>query len=253
MKVLMLDIGGTNVKMMASGHEGYRKFPSGRTLTAAHMVKGVFETVDDWTFEAVSLGFPGLVRDGKIARNPLNLGGGWMDFDFEKAFKRPVRIINDAAMQALANYESGRMLFVGLGTSVGATLIADDTIVPLEIGLLRISKSEAFMDTLSKDALNSNGKERWRRAATKAVALLRDVFWPDHVVIGGGNAKHLDPLPEGCDRGNNQDAFRGALRLWPDADLYAEPLTTTWRITRAKIAKKKKKPPEGKSPARKSG
>jgi len=237
-KVLMLDVGGTNVKMMASGHEGYRKIPSGRRLTAAQMVKGVLETVEDWRYNAISLGFPGLVRDGKIARNPLNLGGGWMEFDFEKAFKRPVRIINDAAMQALANYESGRMLFVGLGTSVGAALIADDTIVPLEIGLLRLSKSEAFMDTLSKEALNSQGKARWQRAATKAVALLRDVFWPDTVVIGGGNAKHLDPLPEGCERGNNQDAFRGALRLWKDADMLAEPLTTTWRISRPKGKKR---------------
>jgi polyphosphate glucokinase len=232
MKVLMLDIGGTSVKMMASGHEGYRKFPSGRGFTAARMVKGVLETVEDWNYEAVSLGFPGLVRDGKIARNPLNLGGGWMEFDFEKAFKRPVRIINDAAMQALSNYESGRMLFVGLGTSVGAALIVDDVVVPLEIGLLRLSKSEAFMDTLSKEALNSQGKERWQRAATKAIALLRDVFWPDHVVIGGGNAKHLDPLPEGCARGNNQDAFRGALRLWKGTDMFAEAQTTTWRISR---------------------
>ena len=158
MKVLMVDVGGTNVKMMASGHEGYRKFPSGRRLTAARRVKGVLEATEDWQYEAISIGFPGLVRDGKIARNPLNLAGGWLDFDFEKAFKCPVRIINDAAMQALASYESGRMLFIGLGTSVGVTLIADDTIVPLEIGLMPLSKSEAFMDRLSKEALNTGGK-----------------------------------------------------------------------------------------------
>ena len=155
-----------------------------------------------------------------------------MDFDFDKAFKRPVRIMNDAAMQGLANYESGRMLFVGLGTSVGAVLIADDTIVPLEIGMLRLSKSEGFMDRLSNEALTSGGKTHWQKAVTKAVALLRDVFWPDHMIIGGGNAKHLDPLPEDCERGNNQDAFRGAIRLWPDTDMLAEPLVTTWRIAR---------------------
>ena len=232
MKVLMIDVGGTSVKLMASGHEGFRKFKSGRALTAAKMVKGVLAATEDWEYEAISLGFPGLVRDGRIARNPLNLGGGWMDFDFEKALKKPVRIINDAAMQALARYESGRMLFVGLGTSVGAALIADDTVVPLEIGIMRLSKSEGFMDRLSKEALNTLGKARWQKAVGRALALLRDVFWPDHIAIGGGNAKCLEPLPEGCELGDNQDAFRGALRLWPGADMLAEPLVTTWRIKR---------------------
>ncbi|HSI11904.1 MAG TPA: hypothetical protein VK961_07660 [Chthoniobacter sp.] len=233
MKILMLDIGGTNVKMMASGHEGFRKFPSGRTLTAAKMVKGVLEATEDWKYEAISLGFPGIVREGRIARNPLNLAGGWMDYDFEKAFKKPVRIINDAAMQALANYEGGRMLFLGLGTSVGATLIADDTVVPLEIGLIPISKSEAFMDKLSKEALNTEGKRRWQRSVDRAVALLRDIFFPDVFQLGGGNAKHIDPVPDRCERGDNQDSFRGALRLWPGADMLAEPATTTWRIKRS--------------------
>ena len=232
MKVLMIDVGGTNVKLMASGHEGIRKFPWGRGLTAAKMVKGVLAATEDWDFEAISLGFPGLVREGRIARNPLNLSGGWMDFDFDKAFKKPVRVINDAAMQALARYEAGRMLFVGLGTSVGAALIADDTIVPLEIGIMRLSKSEGFMDRLSKEALETLGKARWQKAVQRALAVLRDVFWPDHIALGGGNAKHLNPLPEGCERGDNQDAFRGATRLWPGADMLAEPLVTTWRIKR---------------------
>ena len=240
MKVLMIDVGGTSVKLMATGHEGFRKFKSGRALTAAAMVKGVLSATEDWEYEAISLGFPGLVREGRIARNPLNLGGGWMDFDFEKAFKKPVRIINDAAMQALARYESGRMLFVGLGTSVGAALIADDTIVPLEIGIMRLSKSEAFMDRLSKEALDTLGKARWQKAVGRALALLRDVFWPDHIAIGGGNAKCLGPLPEGCECGDNQDAFRGALRLWPGADMLAEPLVTTWRIQRKGAGKAEK-------------
>jgi predicted NBD/HSP70 family sugar kinase len=231
MKVLMIDVGGTNVKLMASGHEGFRKFPSGRAMTAAKMVKGVLEATQDWEYEAVSLGFPGLVRNGKVDRNPLNLGGGWVDFDFDKAFKRPVRIINDAAMQALASYETGRFLFLGLGTSVGATLIADDTVVPLEIGMMPLSKSEAFMDRLSKEALTTLGKRRWQKSVTRAIALLRNIFWPDHFQLGGGNAKHIDPVPEGCERGDNQDAFRGALRLWPGADMLAEAQTTTWRIT----------------------
>ena len=239
MKVLMIDVGGTSVKLMASGHEGFRKMPSGRGLSAAKMVKGVLKATEDWEYEAVTLGFPGLVRDGRIARNPLNLSGGWMDFDFDKAFKRPVRIINDAAMQALARYESGRMLFVGLGTSVGAALIADDVVVPLEIGIMRLSKSESFMDRLSKEALNTRGKARWQKAVVRALAVLRDVFWPDHIALGGGNAKHLDPIPEGCERGD-QDAFRGALRLWPGADMLAEARATTWRIERKAIRKEGK-------------
>lgn len=239
-KVLMIDVGGTSVKLMASGHEGYRKFPSGRTMTGARMVKGVLEATEDWTYDVITLGFPGIVRDGVVARNPLNLGGGWVDFDYEKAFKKPVRVINDAAMQALASYESGRMLFLGLGTSVGATLIVDDTIVPLEIGLIPLSKSEAFMDRLSKEALNTNGKRRWQRSVQRAVALLQDIFFPDVFQIGGGNAKYVDPLPDKCERGGNQDSFKGAIRLWPGADMLAEPLTTTWRLKRTAKAEKKK-------------
>lgn len=238
MKILMIDVGGTNVKLMASGHEGFRKFPSGRTLTAAKMVEGVLKATEDWNYEAISLGFPGLVRNGQIAREPLNLAGEWMNFDLEKAFDRPVRIINDAAMQALANYESGRFVFLGLGTSVGASLIADDTVVPLEIGLMPLSKSEAFMDRLSKQALNTLGKRRWQKAVGRAVALLQDIFWPDHFHLGGGNAKHIDPLPDRCERGDNQDAFRGACRLWPGSDMLAEAQTTTWRITRRKKIEK---------------
>ena len=236
----MIDVGGTSVKLMASGHEGFRKIPSGRGFTAAKMVKGVLAATEDWTYEGVSLGFPGLVRDGRIARNPLNLADGWMDFDFEKAFKKPVRIINDAAMQALANYESGRLLFIGLGTSVGATLIADDVIVPLEVGMLPLSKSEALMDRLSKEAMATQGKRRWQKAVQRAVVLLRDVFWPDRIALGGGNAKFVTALPDGCEVGGNQDAFRGAIRLWPGTDMLAEPRTTTWRITRTPEKKREK-------------
>lgn len=234
MKVLMIDVGGTSIKLMASGHEGFRKFASGRAMTAARMVKGVLGATTDWEYEAISLGFPGLVREGRIARNPLNLGGGWMDYDFDKAFKCPVRIINDAAMQALASYETGRMLFLGLGTSVGATFIADDTVVPIEIGMMPLSKSEGFMDRLSKEALTTGGKRRWQKSVHRAVVLLHDIFWPDHFQLGGGNAKHLDTVPEGCERGDNQDAFRGAIRLWPGADMLAEAQNSTWRITRSK-------------------
>jgi polyphosphate glucokinase len=239
MKVLMLDVGGTSVKMMASGHEGFRKLSSGRGLTAAKMVKGVLEATEDWDFDAVSLGFPGIVREGRIAHEPHNLSGGWKGYNFEKAYKRPVRIINDAAMQALASYEDGRLLFLGLGTSVGACIIVDDTVVPLEIGMMPLSKSEVLFERLGKEGLASNGKRRWQKSVVRAVTLLRDIFFPDHFQLGGGNAKYLDPVPEGCICGDNQDAFRGALRLWPGADMLAEAQITTWRITRSGTGKGK--------------
>lgn len=232
MNILMIDLGGTNVKLMATGQDEFRKFPSGHELTPVTMVKQVREMTQDWEYEAVSLGFPGLVRDGRIARNPLNVSDGWLGFNFEKALDRPVRIINDAAMQALGHYVSGRLLFIGLGTSVGACLIADDVVIPIEVGLLRLSKSEDFVARLSKQAMNEDGKARWSKAATSAVTLLQDVFQPDHTVLGGGNAKHLEELPPRCERGDNKDAFNGAVRLWPGTDLLAEPDSSTWKIIR---------------------
>lgn len=239
MKALMIDVGGTSVKMMASGHEGFRKFTSGEKLTASQMVKGVLEHTQDWTFDAVSLGFPGRVSDGAPAANPPNLGGGWMGFDFEKAFKRPVRVVNDAAMQALAHYESGRLLFITLGTSVGATVIADDVVLPMEVGLLRFTKSAGFADRLCKATRDAIGHKAWEKSVWKAVALLQDCFWPDHVIIGGGNGKTLQNVPSWCQIRDNQDTFRGALRLWPGADWYAEDQVTTLRIVRPRRKKKK--------------
>lgn len=230
MKILMIDIGGSNVKMMVNGHDEMRKFPSGRTLTARQMVAGVKKATKDWEYDAITMGFPGLVEGGKLVREPLNLSGGWMNFNFAQAFRRPVRIINDAAMQALANYQGGRMLFVGFGTSVGAALVADGVVVPVELGLIPFSRRHTFMSRLSKAARRADGQERWEKAVHRAVALLRDVFWPADTVIGGGNAKHLDPLPAGCRRTSNQEAIRGAVRLWEGADLHAEPYGTTWRI-----------------------
>jgi polyphosphate glucokinase len=228
----MIDIGGSNVKVMVNGNEEMRKFPSGHKLTAKHMVAGVKELTGDWEFDAVTIGFPGLVENGKLVREPLNLSGGWLNFDFARAFDRPVRIINDAAMQALANYRDGRMLFVGFGTSVGAALIADDVVVPVELGLIPFSKKHTFMSRLTKEARRKNGHERWQKAVHNAVFLLQDIFWPSDTVIGGGNAKHLDPLPPKCRRSSNREAIVGAVRLWNGADLRAEPYGTTWRIER---------------------
>jgi polyphosphate glucokinase len=232
MKILMIDIGGSNVKVMVSGKDEMRKFPSGRELTAEQMVAGVKAATADWDFDAISLGFPGLVDHGKLVREPLNLSGGWLNFDFAQAFGRPVRIINDAALQALANYKGGRMLFVGFGTSVGASLIVEDVIVTVELGLIPFSRRHTFVSRLTKEARRTNGHTQWQKDVHTAVALLRDIFWPGDTVIGGGNAKMIDPLPPNCRRTSNREAILGAVRLWEGADMWAEPHGTSWRIQR---------------------
>jgi polyphosphate glucokinase len=232
MKILMIDVGGTNVKLMASGHEGRRKVPSGRKLTADDMVKEVLNATKDWEYEAVSLGYPGHVVDGRPSAEPGNLGNGWVGFDYEAAFKRPVRIINDAAMQALASYREGRMLFLGFGTSVGATIIVDDVIVPLEIGCLRLKSGAPFIERVTAKALAADGKRKWMKAVAEVVELLRDVTRPTDIVLGGGNAKGIDPLPDGCRRKDNQTAFVGAKRLWDGNDFIATSYGSSWRISR---------------------
>jgi polyphosphate glucokinase len=232
MSVLMIDIGGSSVKTMVSDREEMRKFPSGPTLTPKQMVAGVKAATRDWTFDAITVGFPGLVENGQLVREPLNLGGGWLSFDLARAFDRPVRIINDAALHALASYEGGRMLFVGFGTSIGAALVADDVIVPVELGLVPFTKRHRFMTRLTKQARKESGHKRWQRSVHEAVELLQDIFWPRDTVIGGGNAKHLDPLPAGARRVSNQDGIVGARRLWEGADYFAVPYGTTWRISK---------------------
>ncbi len=231
MSVLMIDVGGSNVKVMAAHDGEMRKLESHRKLSAEQMVAGVLALTADWEYDKISIGFPGLVRDGKPAREPLNLGDGWVDFDYSKAFgDKPVRFINDAAMQALGNYRSGRLLFLGLGTSTGTTIIVDDAVIPIEIGLLKLTKKSRFMDLLSKEALKADGPEAWLKSAHEAVALLQNVFNPDVTVLGGGNAKRLDPPPENCIVVDNRCAYIGARRLWEDADLYASAGPTSWRI-----------------------
>lgn len=234
MNVLMLDVGGSHVKFMNARDGEMRKIPSGNTLTPALMVEGVREQTADWDYDAVSIGFPTLVRKGRPVKEPFNLGDGWLNFDFEEAFGKPVRMINDAAMQALGNYVHGRLLFLGFGTSIGTCLIADDTVIPIEIGLIKFSKKERFMDRLSKEALKKDGVKPWLEAVHEAVELLQDVFGPDETVLGGGNAKLIDPLPQNCRPVGNSSAYVGALRLWDDADLFASPDDSTWKIARRK-------------------
>jgi polyphosphate glucokinase len=232
MKVLMIDVGGSNVKFMNARDGEMRKLKSGPELSAQAMADGVLAATADWEFDRISIGYPGLLKKGRPVRDPLNLGGGWINFDFEKAFGKPVHLINDAAMQALGNYVHGRLLFLGFGTSIGTCMIADDTVVPIEIGMIKFSKNERFMDRLCKETLKEKGIKPWIEAVHEAVALLQDVFHPDETVLGGGNSKLIDPLPEHCRPVDNASAFVGAERLWEDADLYASADESTWKITR---------------------
>jgi len=229
-KILMIDVGGTNVKLMISGSNEVRKIPSGQSYTAKQMAADVLEQTSDWKFDFITMGYPSLIEDGKPVREPLNLGGGWLTFNYGKAFKKPVRFINDASLQALANYNGGRLLFIGFGTSTGASFIIHDVIVPLEIGLLRFSRHSTFMQRLSKEYVKREGKRRWLRHVFEAVAILQDVFRPTDTVLGGGNAKLIEPLPVGCRISGNHGALRGAERLWPGSDMLAEPHGSSWRI-----------------------
>ena len=232
MNVLMVDVGGTNVKVMACYEGEMRRMPSGEKLTASEMVRGVLELASDLEFDRVSLGFPGLVEHGKPILEPYNLGDGWVDFDYAKAFGKPVRIINDAAMQALGNYSTGRLLFLGLGTSIGSAVIVDDIVVPIEVGLIKLTREERLMDRLSKAALKRDGNEHWQEAVVEAVELLQNVFKPDETVLGGGNARLVDPLPANCRCVDNRSAYVGAQRLWEDSDLFARACPTSWQIHR---------------------
>jgi polyphosphate glucokinase len=222
MKILVVDIGGTNVKIKATDHDEVRKFPSGKDLTAQQMVHGVQELAKDWAYDVVTLGYPGPVIHGKIGKEPVNLGSGWLGFDFEAAFGKPTRLINDAAMQALGSYEGGRMLFLGLGTGLGNTLIVDGTIAPMELGHLPYRKKKSFEDYVGNRGRERLGKKKWQTAVEDVVARLKAALNADYVVLGGGNAKKLTHLPEGCRLGNNENAFIGGFRLWTE-DYAAKP------------------------------
>ena len=221
MKILVVDIGGNNVKILASGHSKKRKFASGPELTPQRMVAGVKELSSDWEYEAVSIGFPGPVRNNRPEREPVNLGkGDWVDFDYEDGFGCPVKMINDAAMQALGSYEGGKMLFLGLGTGLGATLIDDQHIFAMELGHLPFKKNKTFEDYLGIEGLNRTGKKKWRKNVFTVVDKLSAALLPDYVVLGGGNSRKLNKLPANTRLGDNMNAFKGGFRLW-------EPSTAT--------------------------
>ncbi len=222
-KILAIDIGGTKIKLLRSGETEPRKFPSGKRMTPSLMVEEVRKLAEDWEFEAISIGYPGQVGEHGPRSEPGNLGPGWVGFDFAAAFALPVRIINDAAMQALGSYEGGRMLFLGLGTGLGSALIADKVIVPLELGRLTTADGKTLGEVLGRAGLERLGKGDWRTAVREWVATLMAAFVVDHVVLGGGNAKHVKELPPGTRLGHNQTAFRGGFRLWNVEDIPTLP------------------------------
>ena len=217
MKVLVVDVGGTRVKIFVSGQKQSREFPSGPTLTAKQMVARVKKLAADWKYDAVSIGYPGPVINNRPLADPYNLGGGWMGYDFEAAFQRPVKVVNDAAMQALGSYEGGKMLFLGLGTGLGSTMVVDGIVEPMELGHLPY-KLHTFEDYVGVRGLERLGEKRWRRHVADVVSRLIAALEPDDVVIGGGNVKKLKKLPKGCRMGDNANAFLGGFRLWERTD-----------------------------------
>ena len=219
MNVLAIDVGGTNVKLLASGHEARRKFPSGPKLSAQDMVDEARKLAADWKFDAVSIGYPGAVLDGRILTEPHNLGRGWVGFNFEKAFGRPVKIINDAAMQALGSYKGGRMLFLGLGTGLGSAMIIDGVLQPMELAHLPYRKG-TYEDYVGLRGLEHYGKKEWRKYVADVITKLAAALEPDDVVLGGGNAKKMKVLPPKCRAGDNSNAFIGGFRLWEAPDSY---------------------------------
>jgi polyphosphate glucokinase len=217
MKVLVVDVGGTHIKVLVSGETEPRKFASGPTLTAKQMVEGVKKVVVDWRYDAVSIGFPGPVLRNHPVAEPRNLGGGWVGFDFRSDFDSRVKLVNDAAMQALGSYRKGKMLFLGFGTGLGSALIVDGIVEPMELGHLPYKKG-TYESYVGNEALINDGKRKWRQHVADVVARLTAALEPDEVVLGGGNAKELEELPPKCRAGDNHDAFLGGFRLWEEVN-----------------------------------
>ena len=214
--MLAVDVGGTHVKVLATGQRTPRKIPSGPAMTAREMVRAVKRLAAGLRYDVVSIGYPGVCIHGRPIAEPHNLGPGWVGFNFARAFGRPVRIVNDAAMQALGSYRRGRMLFLGLGTGLGSAMIIDGVLEPMELGHLPYKKGRTFEDYVGVRGLERLGRKRWRRHVANVVERLRAALEPDDVVIGGGNAALLERLPDGARLGSNRNAFTGGFRLWDE-------------------------------------
>jgi polyphosphate glucokinase len=225
-KTLVLDIGGTSVKLLMSRTE-QRKFPSGPKMTPRQMVAAIKKTTAGWKYDAVAIGFPAPVREEKIARDPKHLGKGWIGFNFAKALDKPARVINDAAMQALGSYRGGRMLFLGLGTGLGSALVWKKTLMPLELGDLPYHGDDIIENFLGIPGIEKLGEKKWKREVIFAVTQLKRAFIADYVVLGGGNARRFDELPADIEPGQNQNAFLGGQRLWETEPRSRRP---KWRI-----------------------
>src|SRR3989475_6536561 len=217
MNVLVIDIGGTHVKVLARGQDVHREFASGPALTPRRMVSAVRKGVRDWKYDVVSIGYPGPVLQNRPVSEPWNLGKGWCGFNFARAFNRPVKVVNDAAMQALGSYKRGKMLFLGLGTGLGSALIVDGIVEPMELGHLPY-KRRTFEDYVGVRGFERLGKKKWRQHVADVIARLIAALEPEDVVLGGGNVKKLKELPKGCRMGDNSNAFRGGFRLWEKPD-----------------------------------
>jgi polyphosphate glucokinase len=214
MNVLVIDVGGTNIKLGLTGQEEGRKVPSGPEMTPQRLVEGVKEAAHDWSFDAISVGFPAPVVRGQILQEPANLAPGWVGFDFAAAVGKPVKIINDAAMQALGSYEGGRMLFLGLGTGLGSALIIDNAVAPMELAHLPYRKKRTYEDYLGERGLKRLGRKKWQLFVEDVVARFKAAFVVDYIVLGGGNAKKLLRLPPHARAGDNRNALLGGFRLW---------------------------------------
>src|SRR4051794_19561853 len=225
MNVLVVDVGGTHVKLLATGQSESRKLVSGPTLTAEQMVAGAKELARDWTYDVVAIGYPGPVLHGRPVAEPHNLAPGWVGFDYQAAFGCPVRMINDAAMQALGSYQGGKMLFMGLGTGLGSTMIVEGIVEPMELGHLPYRKG-TYEGYVGIRGLERVGKKKWRRYVADVVARLTAALQPDDVVLGGGNVKKLKELPPGCRAGDNANAFLGGFRLWEEGGESRPPTPT---------------------------
>jgi polyphosphate glucokinase len=213
-RTLVIDIGGTHIKLLVSGDDEKREIPSGPTMTPLRLVRLVKRATQDWAFDRISIGYPGPVTLGHPLRDPHNLGRGWVGFDFAKAFGRPVKVINDAAMQALGSYHGGRMLFLGLGTGLGSAMIVDGVLEPMELAHLPYRKGRTYEDYAGLRGLKRLGKTKWRRKVRAIVEQLKNALEADYVVLGGGNAKLMKTLPKSTSLGDNRNAFIGGFRLW---------------------------------------
>jgi len=233
MKVLSIDIGGTHVKILLSGEKEPRKAVSGHDFTPAQMVKDVVQLAQGWDFDVVSIGFPAPVHNNQPVAEPFNLGPGWVGFEYEKSFGKPVKMINDAAMQALGSYKGGKMLFLGLGTGLGSAVVNDNAVLPMELGHLPFKK-KTFEDYVGIRGLDKNGKNKWAKHVSETVELLSAAILPDYIVLGGGNVKKLKKLPPACIEGDNANAFVGGFRMWEGpADRLATPDPAIHKASRA--------------------